>query len=77
VRQGRATEGNPLLGFWVTTDQFMWVKLGAGLFACVLLWDLYRRAGKLVLTITTTLVAVFALILGWNVAVAIITLAAV
>ena len=74
VRHGLATEANPMLGFWVTTDQFMWVKLGAGLLACFLLWDLYRRAGKPIVTIAIILVFVFAVIVGWNVAVAIMSL---
>ena len=74
VSHGLGSEGNPLLGFWVTTDQFAWVKLAAGLFACLLLWDMHKRAGRPVLIITGVLVAIFAVIVGWNVVVAIIGL---
>ncbi len=77
VTHGLGREGNPLLGFWVTTDQFAWVKLAAGLFACLLLWDMHKRAGRPVLIITGVFVGIFALIVGWNVVVAVMGLGSI
>jgi hypothetical protein len=75
VTHGFGYEGNPILGMWVATDQFAWVKLAGGLLACLLLWDMHRRIGRSVLVVTSVLVAIFALIVGWNVVVALIGLA--
>ena len=72
VANGLGVEGNPLLGLWVVTDQFAWVKLAAGLLVCLLLWDMHKRAGRPVYIITGVLVAIFAVIVVWNVIVAII-----
>ena len=70
VTNGFGIEGNPLLGSWVTTDQFAWVKLAGGLLACLLLWDFHRRVGRPALVVTGFFIVVFLLILYWNIAVA-------
>jgi hypothetical protein len=75
VTHGLGTEGNPILGMWVTTDQFAWVKFAGGLLACLLLWDFHRRVGRPAYIITGVFVAIFALIVCWNVTVALIGLA--
>jgi len=75
VDSGMAIEGNPFLRLIVTTDQFFWLKFAGGLLACYLLWDLFKRNGKPVLVITGVFVIIFNLIVGWNVAVALIGLA--
>ena len=75
VSNGLGIEGNPILGTWVMTDQFTWVKFAGGLLACLLLWDFHRRVGRPAYIITGVFVAVFALIVFWNITVALIGLA--
>jgi hypothetical protein len=55
----------------VVTDQFAWVKLAGGLLACLLLWDMHKRAGRPVFIITAVLVALYAIIVLWNAYVAV------
>ncbi len=75
IDSGMAIEGNPFLKAIVTTDSFFWLKLAGGVIACLLLWDLYQRAGKPIIVVTSVFVILFNLIIYWNVTVAIIGLA--
>ena len=71
IDAGIATEGNPFLRAIVATDQFFWLKLAGGIIACLLLLDLYKRLGRPIYILTAVFVIIFNLIVGWNVAVAV------
>ncbi|APV43375.1 hypothetical protein Dform_00009 [Dehalogenimonas formicexedens] len=70
VTSGAGTEGNALLIYWVTRREFVLIKAGASIVAAVLLWDLSRRAPKPMLVVTAIIVAIYILIVAWNILVA-------
>jgi hypothetical protein len=70
ILNGYGVEGNSLLRYWVTKNEFVLIKAGASILAAILLWDLSRRAPKPTLIITAILVCFYVLIVFWNIFVA-------
>jgi hypothetical protein len=70
ILNGYGVEGNSLLRYWVTKNQFVLIKAGASILAAILLWDLSRRAPKPTLIITAIIVCLYVLIVFWNIFVA-------
>ena len=67
---GYGVEGNSLLTYWVTRRDFVFIKAGASAVAAVILWDLSRRAPKPTLVVTAVFVAIYVVIVFWNILVA-------
>jgi len=70
ILNGYGFEGNLLLSYWVTKNEFVLIKAGASILAAILLWDLSRRSPKRTLTITTIIVCFYTVIVIWNIFVA-------
>ena len=69
IAHGFAREGNPLLQNWVNKEGFMVIKVAGALLAALALWDIYKRNPRLSFISTTCFVAVYSLIVGWNLAI--------
>lgn len=63
---GLAREGNPLLQPIVGEITFLLLKVGGGLLAALLLWDIYKRWPRVALVSTTFFVMVYSVIVLWN-----------
>ena len=66
VSNGFATEGNPLLQFWVGKDEFLIIKLLGGLLAALYLWSIYQRHPKLSIWFSALCLAAYTSIILWN-----------
>ena len=66
IEGGIAREGNPFLQPLVGEAGFLILKV-VGVFLCVLiLWDIYKRYPKVALISTSCFVAVYGVIVLWN-----------
>ena len=66
VSEGFANEGNPFLRFWVVEDTFLILKLMGGLLVALYLWNIYRRYPRLAICCSSLFLAVYTLIIYWN-----------
>jgi hypothetical protein len=66
VGNGYGREGNPFMEYWLTEDKMIILKICGGLLAGLCLWSAYRRKPNLSVTITSVLLSVYVLIIGWN-----------
>ncbi len=73
VTGGRALEANPFLRYWVGQDAFLAIKVSGAFLATLLLWIRYNARPRLVLTITVVFLALYTVILFWNLLVFVIT----
>ncbi len=66
VSSGATQETNPFLQIMLSTGDFMAVKFLGSLLALILLWDLNRHHPRLALGTTWVFIAVYTLIIYWN-----------
>lgn len=59
-------EGNPLLVPLVAQGNLMVLKLAGTVVCVIILWDLYKRSPKLAIISTSFFVAVYGLVVLWN-----------
>ena len=66
VKNGLAREGNPFLVDIVGKDILVVLKVVGAIVCALILWDVYRRYPKLAVTCTLCFLAIYVLIVGWN-----------
>ena len=66
IKNGLAHEGNPFLQHIVGETNFIVLKVVGALLCALILWDIYKRLPKLALISTSCFVAVYGVIVGWN-----------
>ena len=66
VHNGFAREGNPFLKYWVLEDEFLSIKILAGLLALLYLWSIHRRNPKLSICFSSIFLVGYTLIVFWN-----------
>jgi len=73
VTGGQALEANPFLRYWVGQDLFMAIKVSGAFLATLLLWIRYNARPGLVFRVTVVFLALYTVILFWNLVVFVIT----
>ncbi len=68
VNSGAVREGNPFLVTLVGGGDFLVLKLAGALVCAFILWDIYRQRPKMAIISTSCLVAAYAGIVFWNLA---------
>ena len=66
VKLDIATEGNPFLAPLVGQPTFFVLKISGVLLSVVILWDIHRRYPRLAFIATSCFVAVYSMIVLWN-----------
>lgn len=69
IKSGLGREGNPLLRTIVSEGNFLIVKMCGAIVCVLVLWNIARRAPRLVFIVSVSLVALYTAILFWNIAV--------
>ena len=69
VKNRLASEGNPFLERWVGGDAFLFLKTVGVIVATLILWDIGKRHPKLATVATSSCVAVYTVIVFWNISV--------
>jgi putative copper export protein len=67
VKNGYASEANPLLREHVTDSNFGIIKIIGTLLALMILWDVSRRYPRLALVFIQVFAALYTMIVWWNV----------
>jgi len=66
VKGGYGSEINPLLTSWVGQESFIGIKISGGFLATSLLWIKYNAKPRLVYTIAVVALALYTIIVYWN-----------
>jgi hypothetical protein len=62
-------EANPFLKQWVKSDMLLIIKLAGATMASVILWRIFQRKPKLAWITTSVFIALYTLLILWNIAV--------
>ncbi|MDD5287993.1 MAG: DUF5658 family protein [Dehalococcoidales bacterium] len=73
IKYDIAREGNPFLKVLAGEGIFLAVKLVGAILCVLLLWDIYRHWHKLAFISICFFVGIYAVIVGWNMALLIIS----
>lgn len=69
IESGIGKEGNPFLKVLVTESNFLIVKMCGAIICVLILWNMAKRLPRLVLIVSSCLVAIYTIILFWNIVV--------
>ena len=69
IKKGIGQEGNPFLKVLVAESNFLIVKMCGAIICVLILWNMAKRLPRLVFIVTSCLVALYTIILFWNIAV--------
>jgi hypothetical protein len=69
IKSGLGREGNPLLRTIVAEGNFLIVKMCGAVICVLILWNMAKRAPRLVFIASVSLVSVYTAILFWNLAI--------
>jgi hypothetical protein len=62
-------EANPFLKHWVKSDMLLIIKLVGATAAAFILWRIFQRKPKLAWVTTSVFIALYALLILWNIVV--------
>lgn len=68
IKSGIGQEGNPFLKTIVTEGNFLIIKMCGAIVCVLVLWNMARRAPRLIFIVSVSLVALYTAILFWNIA---------
>jgi len=69
IKSGIGQEGNPFLKVLVAESNFLIVKMCGAIICVLILWNMAKRLPRLVFIVSSCLVALYTIILFWNIAV--------
>ncbi len=69
VKSGIGQEGNPFLKVLVAENDFLIVKMCGAIICILILWNKAKRLPRLVFILSSCLVALYTIILFWNIVV--------
>jgi hypothetical protein len=69
IKNQLGMEANPFLKEWVRSDALLIIKLAGSLAAAFILWHLYLKRHKVGWILTSFFIAVYVLLILWNLAV--------
>jgi len=69
IKSGLGQEGNPFLKILLADSNFLVIKMCGAIICVLILWNMAKRLPKLVLIFSSSIVALYAAILFWNIGV--------
>lgn len=67
IKNSLGAEANPFLQEWVQSDSLLIIKLAGSIIAALILWRFYRRSQKTGWILTSIFVAVYSILIIWNI----------
>ena len=69
IKSGTGQEGNPFLKVLVAESNFLIVKMCGAIICVLILWNMAKRLPRLIFMVSSCLVALYTIILFWNIVV--------
>jgi hypothetical protein len=66
VRRGLVQEGNPLMASIAGDWNFLILKAAGAALSAVVLWRLYQHFPRIALTVTSSIMVFYGVVLAWN-----------
>jgi hypothetical protein len=69
IKSGLGQEGNPFLKILVAENNFLIIKMCGAIICVLILWNIAKRLPRLIFILSSCLVALYTVLLFWNIAV--------